>query len=238
MDGEDYYIVEDDNESASSEYVLCINYPNDKVYLEDEKNGWVRLDEDTGPPNVYRFEGSCRNYMDLNEFTPGAVFDEFFEDRMWTILSENTNKYVHKKLRQAKDNGDKDPIELLSEGVDQNPCGGLNNWEDTSPDKMKVFVVHLIVMGILKKNYLKQYWSRDSILNTPFFSHYMSRNHFQNILWNLHVSDPDETNPQKGEASHDPLFLVRPMVDMMQRNFHAKYRLGKELSLDESTCPF
>ena len=25
---------------------------------------------------------------------------------------------------------------------------------------------------------------------------------------------------------------------MMQRNFHTKYRPGKELSLDESTCPF
>ena len=49
-------------------------------------------------------------------------FDEFFEDRMWTILSENTNNYVHAKLRQAKHNGDKDPIELLSEGDDQNPC--------------------------------------------------------------------------------------------------------------------
>ena len=51
-----------------------------------------------------------------------SVFDKFFEDRMWTILSENTNKYVDAKLRQAKDNGDKDPIELLSEGLDQNPC--------------------------------------------------------------------------------------------------------------------
>ena len=28
------------------------------------------------------------------------------------------------------------------------------------------------------------------------------------------------------------------MVDMMHRNFHTKYRSGKELSLDESTCPF
>ena len=28
------------------------------------------------------------------------------------------------------------------------------------------------------------------------------------------------------------------MVNMMQRNFHTKYRPGKELSLDESTCPF
>ena len=238
MDVEDYYVIEDANESASSKYVPCINYANDKVYPEDVKNGWVRLEQDTGPPNIYRFEGSCHNYLNLNNYTPGAVFDEFFEGKMWTILSENTNKYVHAKLRQAKDKGDKDPIELLSEGADQNPCAQQNKWEDTSPDEMKVFVAHLIVVGILKKNSLEQYWSRDNILNTPFFGHYMSRNHFQNILWNLHVSNPDEINPPKGEADHDPLFLLRPMVDMMQRNFHTKYRPGKELSLDESMCPF
>ena len=59
LDVEDYYIVEDDNESASSKCVPCVNYPNDNVYPEDEMNGLVRLDEDTGPPNIYRFEGSC-----------------------------------------------------------------------------------------------------------------------------------------------------------------------------------
>ena len=57
--------------------------------------------------------------MDLNEYTSGTAFDEFFfEYGMWTIMRENTNKNVHSKLRQAKYNGDKDPIELLSEGVD------------------------------------------------------------------------------------------------------------------------
>ena len=238
MDVEDYYVIEDANESASSEYVPCGNYTNDKAYPEDVKSGWVRLEQDTGPPNIYRFEGSCCNYLNLNNYTPGAIFDEFFEGKMWTILSENTNKYVHVKLRQAKDKRDKGPIELLSEGADQNPCARLNKWEDTSPDEMKVFVAHLIVMEILKKNSLEQYWSRDSILNMPFFGHYMSRNRFQNTLWNLHISNPDETNPLKGEADHDPLFLVRPMVDMMQRNFCTKYRPGKELSLDESMCPF
>ena len=122
MDVEDYYIVEDANKSASSEYVPCVNYANDKVYPEDVNNGWARLEQDTGPPNIYRFEGSCCNYLNLNNYTPGAVFDEFFEGKMWTILSENTNKYVHAKLREAKDKGDKDPIKLLSEGADQNPC--------------------------------------------------------------------------------------------------------------------
>ena len=62
----------------------------------------VRLDGDTGLPNIYRFGGSHHNYMDLNEFTPGAGFDEFLEDRMWTILGENTNKYVHTKLKTNK----------------------------------------------------------------------------------------------------------------------------------------
>ena len=125
MDVDDYYVNEDANESASSEYVPCINYANDRVYPEDVKNGWVRLEQDTGPPNIYRFEGSCYNYLNLNNYTPGAVFDEFFEGKMWTILSENTNKYVHAKLRQAKDKGYKDPIELLSEGADENPCGKI-----------------------------------------------------------------------------------------------------------------
>ena len=50
IDLEDYYVIEDANESASSKYVPCINYANDKVYPEDVKNGWVRLEQDTGPP--------------------------------------------------------------------------------------------------------------------------------------------------------------------------------------------
>ena len=37
IDVEDYYVIEDDNESDSSEYVPCVNYANDKVYPEDVK---------------------------------------------------------------------------------------------------------------------------------------------------------------------------------------------------------
>ena len=102
MDVEDYYIVEDANKSASSQYVPCVNYPNDKVYPEDEKNGWVRLGQDTGPPNIYRFEVFCQNYLNLNNYTPGAVFDEFLESKMWTILSKNTKKYQKLEIALEK----------------------------------------------------------------------------------------------------------------------------------------
>ena len=47
---ENYYVIEDANESDSSEYVPCVNYANDKVYPEDVKNGWVRLEQGTAPP--------------------------------------------------------------------------------------------------------------------------------------------------------------------------------------------
>ena len=50
MDVDGYYVIEDANESDSSKYVPCINYANDKVYPEDVKNVWVRLEQDTGPP--------------------------------------------------------------------------------------------------------------------------------------------------------------------------------------------
>ena len=50
IDVEDYYVIEDARESDSSKYVPCINYANDRVYPEDVQNGWVRLEQDTGPP--------------------------------------------------------------------------------------------------------------------------------------------------------------------------------------------
>ena len=39
MDVDNYYVIEDANESDSSKYVPCINYANDKVYPEYVKNG-------------------------------------------------------------------------------------------------------------------------------------------------------------------------------------------------------
>ena len=66
----------------------------------------------------------------------------------------------------------------------------------------------------------------------------MSRNSFQNILWNLHISDPKQKNPPKVNRNHDALFLVRPMIEMMQRKFAINYHPDTQISLDESTMPF
>ena len=67
----------------------------------------------------------------------------------------------------------------------------------------------------------------------------MSRNQFQNILWNLHISDPEKKeNPLKGHKDHDALFLVRPMIEMMQIKFATNYCPHTQISLKESTMQF
>ena len=45
-------------------------------------------------------------------------------------------------------------------------------------------------------------------------------------------------NPPKGHKDHDALFLVRPMIEMMQRKFATNYCPHTQISLDESTMPF
>ena len=119
--------------------------------------------------------------------TPSEYFDKFFENKIWTIISENTNSYVEKKLASGNQG---DLIERLAKGLDTNENVRLSDWRNTNPDEIKVVIAHIIVFGLLKKASIEQYWSTDVVLNTLFFGRYMSRNQFQNILWNLHASDP------------------------------------------------
>ena len=65
----------------------------------------------------------------------------------------------------------------------------------------------------------------------------MGRNTFQAILSNLQVSDKSLDLPHN-HILHDPLFKVRPMLDMMNRNFTKSYKCGRDLSFDEGCCPY
>ena len=240
------YNIERD-ETQRYERVPIVNYPGETENRADINNGWVRSETDTGPKDLPPFTGSSRNYFSFNPTvgTPGKYFFEMFDDKMFTIMSENTNKYVHQKIKEQKErnhrkrdlgNGTQGESE---EGMDDTPPNTrLRNWVDITASEMKVFVAHLILMGLIRKPTVEQYWSTQQYTYTPFFGKYMSRNRFQNILWNWRVTDPNTENPNKGQPGHDPLHLVRPIIQMMQRNFKSKYRPGKELSLDESTCPF
>ena len=75
--------------------------------------------------------------------------------------------------------------------------GGFERYsrKDIGPSDIKMFLGHLIVMGLVHKNNMEKYWSQNKTIHTPFFGKYMSRNTFQSILSNLHLVD--NNSPEK-----------------------------------------
>ena len=53
---------------------------------------------------------------------------------------------------------------------------------------------------------------------------------------NLHVAD-NNTDYPRDNSNHDPLHKVRAFIQMCERTFQLVYRLGCDLSYDETCCP-
>ena len=110
-------------------------------------------------------------------------------------------------------------------------------WSNINESDIKIFVAHLIVMGLVKKPYMAKYCSTNSETRTAFFGKILSRNTFQNILVNLHISD-NNTHYPHDNPNHDPLHTVRSFIQMCERTFQLACRPECDLSYDEACCPF
>ena len=108
---------------------------------------------------------------------------------MWTILADCTNLYARSKSSTGEGNRCLDPTHPQY----KKHCH-LNSWCDVSTGDIKMFIAHILIMGLMKKPDLEKYWNMRTKAKAPFFSQYMSRNRFQSILWNFHVND-DSHNP-------------------------------------------
>ena len=87
------------------------------------------------------------------------------------------------------------------------------------------------------KGCLEKYWDHGETVKTPFIGTYMDQNTFQAILSNFQVSDGTKDLPHN-HWCHDPLYKVRPTLDMMDKNFVRSYKCGRDLSFDEGCCPY
>ncbi len=111
------------------------------------------------------------------------------------------------------------------------------HWCPVQAGNVKVFFVLNIVMGLVHKPVLKNYWSMHLVTQTPFFGEYMSLNAFKLILQKLHF-DNDSLNPWPGEPGHDPLAKFRHIVSTLQNSFRSALAPNCTLGLDEATCTF
>ena len=198
---------------------------------DDELSNWIYEQSDQGPLCGPFLANSYSPVENLDK-KPEVYFQALFDEHMWTIISDATNVYTLSKRTTPDGNMCLDPTHPQYKKHRR-----LNTWTDVTPSEIKMFMAHILLMGLVQKSELEKYWQMNSTTKIPFFRKYMSRNRFQALLWNIHVND-DTQNPPRNHPDHDPLCKIRPFVDMVQRNFLYAYKPSKRLSFDEACCPF
>ena len=204
---DDYYIVEYDPPCSpptiqfqTMQIVNCEGYTE---LQEDLDNGLQRITHDV-PPNNPQFMDTPGLNFETNLLETEVFFNQLFDSRMFTIMAEETNNYAGQQIMRIMDG--RDQIQQI-EHYSHKRHARLGTWRDVNESDIKIFIAHVLIMSSVRKSALHNYWSTKTLSRTPFFRMYLSRNKFQDILWNLHAADTTN-NPPLGMPNHDPLAIV------------------------------
>lgn len=97
---------------------------------------------------------------------------------------------------------------------------------------LEKFLGILILSGYHILPQQQMYWSADDDKGVPIVKEAMSRNRFLNIKQNLHLSDNNELN------TADKFSKIRPICDMLNKNFCQFGIFRHNLSIDEQMVPY
>ena len=202
-----YYIVEYDHPCSPPTIQLqtmqIVNCEGDTELEEDLDNGWHRITHDV-PANNPQFTDTLGLNFETNSHEPEVFFNQLFDNRMFTVMAEETNNYACQQITRIM--GGRDQIQQI-EHYSHKRHARLGMWRDVNESDINIFIAHILIMSSVRKPALHNYWSTKTLSRTPFFRMYLSRNKFQDILWNLHVADTTN-NPPPGMPNHDPLAKV------------------------------
>lgn len=148
---------------------------------------------------------------------PLDYFQLFFSDTTFKLIADETNKYATQMQTEK--------------GVVD------SKWRPTTTEEVKVYFAINIMMGIHVLPRVQCYWSSDDTLNVPCISGLMSRTRFEKIGQYLHLNDRTEYIP-RGQPGFDPLFKVRPIITIMQKQCSDLYKPGQAISIDEAMIKF
>lgn len=105
--------------------------------------------------------------------------------------------------------------------------GKMAKWVPTNIKEMYTFLVSVLLMGVIKKPSLRDYWSTDPMLRSPFFGSLFSQDRFLLLLRCLHFAN-NET------AHNDPLKKIRRIFTALISSFRRTFVPYRDLCVDES----
>ncbi|KAF2894023.1 hypothetical protein ILUMI_12150 [Ignelater luminosus] len=133
--------------------------------------------------------------------------------RLLDYITNETNKYANKWSRT-------------------NSSSSRNVWKPLSSDELRIYLALVILQSIVRKPEMRHYWSKNPILETPFFAKCMSRNRFDQIKKYLHFVDDETYNP----ATHPnpKLNKIFPIYERLVERFQNLCVPEKNITIDES----
>ena len=104
-------------------------------------------------------------------------------------------------------------------------------------DEIKAFPALIIAMRLVNQEDIRDYWSTDEVLSTPFFSQIMPRDKFMNILTFFHLCDNDSTVMFPG-TGRDPVSKLGDIYIVGTEKFSSVWKPGKNVCINEGKVHF
>lgn len=102
-----------------------------------------------------------------------------------------------------------------------------------SPKNLMLWIGVTMHMGLSPKPGIHHYWSKDVIWDFDMTSKSgMTRKHYEQIRRFFHCNDNSKWKP-KGQPGYDPLFKVRPVLNMFSEVLKTPWVMGRCISVDE-----
>ncbi|XP_035712684.1 piggyBac transposable element-derived protein 3-like [Folsomia candida] len=223
-DSDEEFLLQEQNDDDDEN---MINFPED----EDEEGADVDSEDELRDPNEHPATNVIR-YRKNVPFLP-QVTDyeepEVFLKLDFGITKESTALEI---LQKFLDTEILDEIVLQTnmyvqylKRADRNT---MKDWTVVNGEEMWQFFALAMMMGLIIKPEIKDYWSTDSMFSTPFFGQVMSRNRFESILRGFHLVDNDTIPPN----NKDRYIKFGSFMEKIFQNFRKAVNLGSFLTVD------
>ena len=111
---------------------------------------------------------------------------------------------------------------------------GIHTSFDFSVSDLRKYIGILFYMTYYNLPNTRDYWSSKEGRSVQIIQNQMTLQRFEKIRELLHFNDK-ETMPNRNDPSRDRIYLVRPIVDTLNRTFNSVPKLSR-LSVDEQMC--
>ena len=160
-------------------------------------------------PAIHNLWTSLGLNFETNLWEPEVFLNQLFDNRMFTIMAEETNNYAHQQIMRIM--GGRDQIQQIKHYSHKRHTR-LGMWRDVNESDIRIFMTPILIMSSVRNPALHNYWSTKTLSRTPFFGAYLSRNKFQDIIL-CSFSKPGRVkflqfNPSNPNKFHIKLFMV------------------------------